>query len=101
MIVSQGNFVKVIPQGQLKLLFPRDMIVPWEKGNFDREQSFPQGKARVPWGNICSKSFCNQNHFIFILYGHVIYYRKGLKDNYNFISGITSIRIHFKMLQSH
>jgi hypothetical protein len=66
MIFPWEKKVYVVPQGNLIILLPKDMIVPW-------------GKAQVPQGNICSKTFCNHSHLIYALYKHVTYHWKGFQ----------------------
>jgi len=60
MIVPKGKKGLSCSLGQLKLLLPRDMIVPWGKANI------PPGKAQVPRGNTYSEIISNQNHLIFV-----------------------------------
>jgi hypothetical protein len=49
----------------------------------------------------CFESFCNHNHFMFILYKFMTYHWKGVENGYNFVVGSTSIRIHMKKLCLH
>jgi hypothetical protein len=44
--------------------------------------NFPHGKAQIPWGNICFKSFCKHNHLVFFLYRLVTYHWKVIEETY-------------------
>ncbi len=44
----------------------------------------------------CFESFCNHNHFMFILYKFMTYHWKGVEKDYNFVIGSISIKIHMK-----
>jgi hypothetical protein len=69
-------------------LFPRKKTTFTGNNVFPKERPKFLGETYVP------------NHFVIItisysfLYGFVIYHGKVLKDNYNFVIGIISIRIH-------
>ncbi len=54
----------------------------------------------VPQGNICFNFFSNQNHFIVLFNKLATYHWKGLKKNYNFVVGSTSIKTHMQKLCS-
>jgi len=60
MIIPQGKKGLNCSLGQYKLLLLNNMIVPQGK------MQFLQGTINLPSRNICSESFCNDNHFRFI-----------------------------------
>jgi hypothetical protein len=83
---------------QLKLLLPRNMIVPWGKANF------PKGTMNFLWENaprnICSEFLCNHISFL-LLYMFMTYHWKGFKEKYNFVIENTLIKTHMQKLWSN
>jgi hypothetical protein len=78
-----------------------DMIIPWEKCNFHKEQCFPQERPKFLGETYVPNLFVITTISYPFLYGLVTYHEKSLEENYNFVIGITLIRIHLKTLQSH
>jgi hypothetical protein len=73
-----------------------------KKGNFPKEQcTFPKGSPSS-LGNILVLNFFVITFMSCLsLFRLVTYYRKGLKEGYNFVIGSTSIIICMKKLRSH
>ncbi len=98
MFVPKGKKNLRCSSGQLKLLFG-DMIIPWWKANFLKEQwTSPRERPKFPEKTYVLKLLAIIIISYLFLYRLATYHRKALEENYNFVIESMSITIHMKKL---